>query len=211
MAKPASTLRLRAPAAPELEALRAGLARLGVTGREAEPFTTAADAPTHTLLLEAGQPADRAGLVLRGVVREYYLSDDGVERTRGFALPGDFFGSLSDALTARPARVFVRTESPSTLLLFPWERLRALAAASLPWERLLAQVVERLYLRKAQREFELLALDAMGRYQSLLAQHPGLEAVVPGQLIASYLGITGVHLSRLRRRLGTARPRRKRR
>jgi CRP-like cAMP-binding protein len=143
------------------------------------------------------------------VVREYYLSEDGVERTRGFALPGDFFGSLSDALSNRPSRVTVRVETESLVLLFPWAAVRALAARSLEWERLLARVVERLYLRKAQREFELLALDAMGRYRSLLAQHPGLEHRISGRLLASYLGITDVHLSRLRRKLGTARPRKR--
>jgi len=149
--------------------------------------------------MAAGDDPDVSGLVISGVVREYYQLDDGTERTRGFALRGDTFGSLSDALLQRPSRVFVRAEQDSVVLTVRWSAIDALAAGAVEWERLRYAIVRRLYLRKSIREYELLALDALGRYQSLLAQHPLLEEEVSQVLIASYLGITPVHLSRLRR------------
>jgi CRP-like cAMP-binding protein len=135
------------------------------------------------------------------VVREYYLHDDGTEHTRGFGMPGDAFGSLSDRLQGRASAVFVRAEAKSRVVFISWSRVEALARKSRAWERLAAAIVQDLYLRKSVREYELLALDAMARYQSTRARLPGLERKVPATLLASYLGITNVHLSRLRRRL----------
>ena len=198
----------RHPTPDEVRFLRAQLQRFGVTGRELETGLQTLEVRKHELLMEAGGDPDRSGIVVSGVVREYYLQPDGAEHTRGFALPGESYGSLSDALLSRPARVFVRAESEARVLLVRWSSIARLAKQSLEWERLQARLVERLYLRKSVREYELLALDAMGRYQSLREQHPTLESLVPAQLIATYVGITNVHLSRLRRRLGTARARR---
>ena len=57
-----------------------------------------------------------------------------------------------------------------------------------------------MLLDKAEREYELLGLDAAARYALFAERFPGLEARVAARHVASYLGITGVHLSRLRRR-----------
>ena len=160
-----------------------------------------ADVPKHGYLMCAGDDADGSGLVIDGLVREYYLGASGVEHTRAFSLPGDPFGSLSDALQARRSAVFVRAEAPSRVIFISWVRVSLLAQKSLAWERFAAALIRDLYLRKSKREYELLSLDAMERYQSLLVRQPELEQKVPAVLLASYLGITNVHLSRLRRRL----------
>jgi CRP-like cAMP-binding protein len=186
-------------------ALRGALAALGVRSeagqRAGVDAFTSATVPRHTFLLQAGAPVEYAGLVLTGVLREYYVLEDGDERTRSFALPLEAFGSAADALSNRPSRVFCRAETAARVLLLPWDTLTALVASSTEWERLQNAVVRALYLKKAQREFELLGLDALGRYLSMRTQYPGLEDLVPQVLIASYLGITPVHLSRLRRKL----------
>lgn len=192
----------RPPTRDEVAFLRGQLAALGVSDRALERDLRAADVPKHALLLEPGGDPGDSGLVVEGVLREFYLQPDGAEHTRGFALAGDSFGSLADALTTGVSRVFVRAEVPSRVLLVKWARIAELAAGALEWERLQARLVQRLYLKKSVREYELLALDAMGRYRSLREQHPQLEALVSGHVVASYLGITNVHLSRLRRRLG---------
>ena len=178
--------------------MRTALERLGVTSRGLESRVRTVEVKRHQLLMSAGDDPDASGLVVSGVVREYYQLDDGTERTRGFAFPGDTYGSLSDALSKRPSRVFVRAEKASVVLTVAWSTIDELASTSLEWERLRHTLVRRLYLRKSVREYELLALDALGRYQSLLAQHPRIEEQVSQVLIASYLGITPVHLSRLR-------------
>jgi CRP-like cAMP-binding protein len=58
-----------------------------------------------------------------------------------------------------------------------------------------------LYMKKEQREYELLSLPAAERYQRLCAEDPDLIEQVTQNDIALYLGITPVALSRIKKRL----------
>ncbi len=49
---------------------------------------------------------------------------------------------------------------------------------------------------------ELLMLSATERYKQFLQNNPDIAAALPNYHIASYLGITDVALSRIRRRMG---------
>lgn len=148
--------------------------------------------------LRAGERAHLCGILVSGALREYYVLPDGSERTKGFNLPGDFAGSLADLLSGEPARAFVVAEQPGTVLATPWRAYERLVRARKGWADFARLVAERLYRAKAQREYELLALDAAARYRLALQRWPRLEALYSQRQIASYVGVTPVHLSRLR-------------
>ena len=156
--------------------------------------------------LEAGAAAVDCGTVLRGVMREFYPLADGGEATRGFSGPGDGIGSLSDLLSGQPARSSIVAETDTTAAIVSWAHVREVAARVPAWTRYLARVTEQLYITKANREYELLALDAGQRYQRFRSRYAAIEAAVALRHVASYIGITPEHLSRLRRRLGVPRP-----
>ena len=149
-------------------------------------------------LLKAGEHATMAAFVLDGGLREYYLLENGGERTKGFNLPGEFAGSLSDLLSGLPSRVWITAEVPTTLICTPWQVYHPLTLGSPAWSHFARRFAEALYLVKVEREFELLALDAAARYERVRQRWPALEAVFSQQHIASYVGVTPVHLSRLR-------------
>ena len=150
-------------------------------------------------LLEGGCAARDGFLMLHGLTRELYIDADGVEHTRGFTQAGEFTGSLLDLLSGSPSVTWIQALQPSRVLAFSYARFDALCARSLPLMQLARRLAERLYVRKAQREHELLALPAATRYERLLDTHPHLDALVNGRILASWLGITPEHLSRLRR------------
>ena len=156
--------------------------------------------------LRAGDVATECGTVLVGVLREYYPLADGREVTRGFAGPGNGIGSLSDLLSGAPAQSSVVAESAARIVVVPWAILHGAAARTPAWARFLGCVTERLYLAKAAREYELLALDAEARYLRFRARYAAIEAAISLRQVASYVGITPEHLSRLRRRLAAAPP-----
>jgi CRP-like cAMP-binding protein len=150
-------------------------------------------------LLRAGDRAREIAVVVHGLVREYSLLSDGTERTKALVDEGYFTGSLADLLSGQPSRAYVVAEEPTRLLVASQTDYAALSARFPAWERFARRALELLLLRKAEREYELLGLDAEARYTALLARWPGVEARVAARHIASYLGITPVHLSRLRR------------
>lgn len=150
--------------------------------------------------LRAGDVATMCGTLLSGVLREHYPLDDGREVTRGFAGPGDGVGSLSDLIIGEPSRSSIVAETDARVAVMPWATLRELARTVPAWTRFLARITEQLYLRKAEREYELLALDAAERYRRFRVRYAALEDRIPLRAVASYIGITPEHLSRLRRR-----------
>jgi CRP-like cAMP-binding protein len=149
--------------------------------------------------LRAGARATQLAVVVQGMLREYFLMRDGSERSKAFIVEGRVSGSLADLLSPAPSRAFIVAEEPARLLVVPYESLQSLGRSSAAWARLGRAALEQLLLQKAAREWELLGLDAAQRYDAFRARYPGLEARVLGRHVASYLGITAVHLSRLRR------------
>ncbi len=150
--------------------------------------------------LRAGDRATETGVVLQGLLREYFISSDGTERTKAFVRESQSTGSLADLLSGRPSRAFIVAEEPARLLTLDYEELRAMIARSPEWIGWSVRLLELAFAGKAEREYELLGLDAAERYAILSDRFPGLESRVAAKHIASYLGITPVYLSRLRRR-----------
>jgi CRP-like cAMP-binding protein len=158
------------------------------------------DLKAGALLLSEGERASEVVVVAQGILREYFLLSDGTERTKAIILEGAFSGSLADLLSGGPSRAYIVAQEDARLLVARYADYVALAAKSRAWSRFARRSMELLLLRKTEREYELLALDAEARYAAFVERCPGLEARVPARHIASYLGITPVHLSRLRRR-----------
>lgn len=159
-------------------------------------------------LLVAGRRATQIAVVVRGLLREYFVIASVArhdaprvnERTKAFITEGQVSGSLADLLSGAPSRAFIVAEEPTRLLVASFAEHQKLAAASVAWAALGRAGLERLLLAKAEREWEFLGLDAEARYDAFRARYPSLEARVAARHVASYLGITPVHLSRLRGR-----------
>jgi CRP-like cAMP-binding protein len=149
-------------------------------------------------LLRAGETATEVFFVREGLLREFYVDTRGRESTRRFTPAPELSGSLADLLSGGPARVWVEALEPSCVWCIPWAKLDALSQRDPQWMRAARVLAERLYQRKMQREFELLTLPAAERYRRFAEEQPALDARLPRHLVASYIGVTPVHLSRLR-------------
>ena len=190
--------------APDLAAFRQ---MVGVFGPMPEAALQGGCALLRARELDAGEhlvvggrdPARDVVFVVRGLLREYFLRPDGEERTKAFVCERQVSGSLADLLTDAPSLASIVAEERSRVLLGRYADLKRLGEHHESWARFGREMTARLLRYKARREYELLALDARGRYAAFRALYPGLEARVKARHVASYVGITPVHLSRLRR------------
>jgi CRP-like cAMP-binding protein len=162
--------------------------------------------PRGGYLLRAGQSATEVAVVVTGLLREHFVMKDGAERTKAFVAEREMTGSLADLLSGGPSKAFIVAEEPSRLLVSSYDAMQTLARQYPAWRAFGTRVLERLLVTKAEREYELLGLSAEERYRAFSDRYPGLEARVVGKHVASYLGITPVHLSRLRRRRARGKP-----
>ena len=148
-------------------------------------------------LLRAGDRARDVLFVRRGLLREYYVDVHGKETTRRFCAEGEFSGSLADLIASEPAVASIECLADGEIVEVEWRSVDALADGHPSLMKLLRRFAEILYVRKMRREHEMLTLPAAQRYRLFVAQAPTVEAMLPKHLVASYLGITPVHLSRI--------------
>ena len=159
-------------------------------------------------LLRAGERAQQAHWIESGLVREYYVGEGGQEHIRRFVSEGEMTGSLLDLLSGAPALTFIQALEPTRTLSFDYARFDATCNKFCDLQRVARRFTEQLYVRKAQREHEMLALGARERLQKWQREHARLDARISRKHLASYLGVTPEHLSRLKRAGKTAiRPR----
>ena len=143
------------------------------------------------------------GFVLHGLFRVYYVDPvTALEHNLFFVAEHTFLTSLKSLLTQQGCPYFIAAVEDSELWVIGAEPLQQLYAASHGWERFGRRLAEQyLVLQQAKAE-SLLFQSAEERYLGLLAQLPGITNRVSLGHIASYLGIQGPSLSRIRANLG---------
>lgn len=152
-------------------------------------------------LLNPEQPIDRCWFVISGLLRAVHLSRQGVERNAAFYAEGHWVGAGTPPY-ATTSTLGIQTLEPSVLLELRYDVLRRWQDELPQVREILGDAIRAVVERAAQREAELLLLDAEDRYRSFLAQHGVLASRIPLHQVASYLGITNVALSRIRARMG---------
>jgi CRP-like cAMP-binding protein len=150
-------------------------------------------------LLRAGRRAEWSFFIHRGLVREFYLGEQGEEHTRAFVTQGQMTGSLLDLLSAGPAVTWIEAIEPTATLALRYRDFDVLCARLPELHHVARRLAEDAYVRKARREHEMLAMPAALRHARWLGEHAEIDARVSRRHVASYLGITPEHLSRLRR------------
>lgn len=142
------------------------------------------------------------GFVVRGLFRVYYEDAAGREHNVFFAPEHTFLTSLKSVLTGEACPYYIAALEDAELWVIGAEQLQQLYAASHGWERFGRLLAEQYLVVHQAKAEALLFQSAEERYQGLLAQIPGLANRVSLGHIASYLGIQGPSLSRIRAHLG---------
>ncbi len=154
------------------------------------------EAQAHLLL--PGSKVHEVLFVCTGLLRFYYLSEDGTESNKTFIAENAFAGPLAAAALDLPVTYGIQALEPTTLLAAPFDAFTALFDVHPVFDRLGRKLAESLLMHKEVRTRSLLQHNATERYQQFLCHHADLAARIPQYHIASYLGITEVSLSRIR-------------
>ena len=152
-------------------------------------------------LVRAGDVANNFYFIIRGLVRFFYSTEDGKEFNKHFAMENGFAGSFQSLVLCEPCRFFIQALERTETIVLPNQLLNELYERHACWERLGRKNAENLALVKESREKELLLDSLETRYRRFLKEFPGLADRVPQYHIASYLGVTDVALSRIRRKI----------
>ncbi len=154
-------------------------------------------------LVTIGQRVRQVWRVESGLFRLYYLSPDGRERNRSFHAEGKWLGAgVPPGETDSPYAI--EALEPAMVVEVAYTALEMWGREHPAVSPAIQDVLAKIFLRQSQREAELLLLDATSRYSAFLDYYGQLAQRIPLHHVASYLGITNVALSRIRRGMKTS-------
>jgi len=151
-------------------------------------------------LIREGNICTSVAFVSSGVFRTFYRDNIGKELTYCITFPGTFMAAYSSYITGTETIENIQALTDCELLIIQKRDIESLASKSRHWLLFLKLMAEQQYIELEYRIFQLQKEKAKVRYENLLHKHPEYSKHIPLQYLASYLGITQRHLSRIRKR-----------
>ncbi len=131
----------------------------------------------------------------------YYTIEEGTTRVMEFFTEGYFFTDLYAFIEQTPSETYLEATEDSIVYSISKTDQQKVYDHSHQLERFGRLSMQRTFVINFQRINQLRNLSNQERYLQLLEKRPTLLQRVPQYLIASYLGITPVGLSKIRKRL----------
>lgn len=156
---------------------------------------------SNSHIVDAGDEVLHSYFIISGIARYYYINNEGKECNKSFTKDGDVLMSFSAFLLQEPSEYFIESLSELITVKISHKDLKTLIKESLEWNQFYVSSLEKVLMKKVSRESDLLLLNAKQRYLKFLNTFKEMEKQIPNYHIASYLGITDVRLSNIRREL----------
>lgn len=151
-------------------------------------------------LSEEGKIVDRLYFMQKGCV-VFYAVIDGEEKVVEFFTENDIFSDYYSYLRALPAKGFMRATEDSIIISVNKKDFEEILRKSHALEHFGRKFLEERHLTVLINFQNNAVLSNEDRYLRLMRKRPTLFQRVPQYLIASYLGLTAVGLSKIRKRL----------
>mgnify|MGYP000636576445 CR=1 FL=1 len=151
--------------------------------------------------IKEGAIAKEVAFVVSGLFRSFYYSSNDEEVTYCFTFENTLLAAYSSYISQEPTAENIQAMTEVELLSIPREELVQLETSSSSWMAFSKFLAEQEYIKMEKRVFLLQKEAAERRYEDLMKHHPEYLQLIPLNQLASYLGITQRHLSRIRKAL----------
>lgn len=161
------------------------------------------EVPTKTVLLEEGETSTRLFVIEKGCVRVWY-NNNGKDITTQFFFENAMVSSIDSFRNNIPSLVTLETIEPSVLWYIHKSDLEKIIDEIIEIPHLRDMYINRIFERAfnyMKYSFSFLKDTPRERYINLIQEKPHIIKRVPQHYIASYLGISTVHLSRIKGQL----------
>lgn len=149
--------------------------------------------------IQEGHTCKKAAFIVSGIFRSFYLSSHAEEVTYCFMFPNNLLAAYSSFITQTPTHENMQALSDAELFTVPKQKMDEWVKTSSNWLLFSKEMAEQQYIELENRIRILQMEKAEVRYEDLLKKNPQFIQQIPLQYLASYLGITQRHLSRLRK------------
>lgn len=152
------------------------------------------------LLTRNGEICKQVSFINKGLMRMFYLVE-GKEISTGFMPEHNYLAQYDSFLTRQPSAGNIDALEDCELLNLSYDNMQALYNEKPIFQLCGRKIAELLFIMISSQTNSLLTLTPEERYKNVLEKQPFIIQRVPQYMIASYIGITPEHLSRLRKKM----------
>ncbi len=150
-------------------------------------------------LLAQGEICRYESYVSEGFLRSFHVDTNGDEHTLHFAKDDWWISDLTSFIRQQPATRNIIALEKSVVLQIDIEKREALMQHVPKMERFWRILNEHASMAQDERILNNISMSGIERYQALLKKYPDIEQRLPQKHIASFLGMTPVFLSQIRK------------
>ncbi|SEJ57745.1 cAMP-binding domain of CRP or a regulatory subunit of cAMP-dependent protein kinases [Dyadobacter sp. SG02] len=154
--------------------------------------------PKDTMIEKAGEVPGYHNFIVSGYMRNFHLDEDHNEITTDLNDGPRFFTSYFHFMNRTVSNENLHCVTDCELLRIGRDDVDATAARSFTQKDYTIHILQEHLQKDKERINDMANLTAEARYAKFVKANPGIIRNVPLKYIASYLGITQRHLSRLR-------------
>jgi len=158
------------------------------------------EVPAKTILLREGEVSKRSFYIEKGCIRVWF-NNNGRDATCQFVFENQVVSSADSFRKNIPSVFTLETIEPSIIHVLHKKDYELMMSDLYEDNTFLREMVDIIFERQLHymREFMSFIRDTpQQRYMNLLREKPHILQRIPQHYIASYLGVTSVHLSRIR-------------
>jgi CRP/FNR family transcriptional regulator, anaerobic regulatory protein len=153
--------------------------------------------PVKHIYLQEGDACQKAGIIHKGLVRNFFKRN-GRECTTWFDAEGSFAVSSHSFFTQSSHSESIEFLEETILFEITYEKIEKAKLLFPDIDILLEQILLYGFYTVEERTRNLMAYDAVERYNLFFKTYPDLVNRIPVKYIASFLGVTPETLSRIR-------------
>ncbi len=135
----------------------------------------------------------------KGIIRVFITDKEGTEQTIHFALENQFIADYSNFIQKQPSFYSLQTLEETQAVILPRSAIEWGYKNLKEGQKMGRLIAEFYFIYQDDRIKNMYARTPKQRYDSITNVFPNIHNRVPQHMIASYLGITAVHLSRLKK------------
>ena len=166
-----------------------------------QKISTYKELDANTIITKEGEIPNKVYMLVSGIMHGYINSESGKQFNKKIFSPTSFVGALTSIITHKPSKLTYQALTKCKVFEVDFITFMSLCKTDINISNLYVKILESIFMQYERRSLELMSLNATQRYLKLRQRIPNIDDLIPQFQIASFLGITPVQLSRIRKKM----------
>jgi CRP-like cAMP-binding protein len=150
-------------------------------------------------LLQQGEICRHEFFIVKGFLRSFFVDDQGNDHTLNFAYEDWWISDSKSFRQQTPSDINIIASEPTIVMQIEKSILDQLYLDLPIFNKFWRLLNQNFNVSQSERILNAISMNGAERYRALLSKYPKIESRLAQKHIASYLGITAVFLSMIRR------------